>query len=101
MSRPLIAAYLNVGVYAAFQAWLGRGPQLQKMWDAWQAGDRKAATEAIPDAVVDELVVHGTPDECRRHIARYVANGVTVPVLAPLPFGIMPNDTLRLMAPGP
>jgi probable F420-dependent oxidoreductase len=99
MSRPLIAAYLNVGVYAAFQEWLGRGPRLQKMWDAWAAGDRKAATEAIPDSVVDELVVHGTPDQCREHIARYVANGVTVPVLAPLPFGILPTDALRLLAP--
>jgi probable F420-dependent oxidoreductase len=100
MSRPLIAAYMNVAVYAAFQQWLGRGPRLQQMWDAWSAGDRKAATEAIPDSVVDELVIHGTPDQCREHIARYVANGVTVPVLAPLPFGIMPTDAMRLLAPG-
>jgi probable F420-dependent oxidoreductase len=100
MSRPLIAAYLNVGVYAAFQQWLGRGPQLQQMWDAWAAGDRKEATAAIPDSVVDELVVHGTAGQCREHIARYVANGVTVPVLAPLPFGILPLDAMRLLAPG-
>jgi probable F420-dependent oxidoreductase len=44
-----IAAYLNVPVYAEFHRWLGRGPVLQPMWDAWQAGDRKAALAAIPD----------------------------------------------------
>lgn len=98
-SKMLIAAYLNVEVYALFQEWLGRGPKLQGMWDAWRAGDRKAAVEAIPDEVVDELVVHGSVEECRAHVARYVANGVTVPVLMPLPFGVSSRDAVRLMAP--
>ena len=35
------------------------------MWDAWKAGDRKAALAAIPDSVVDELIVHGSPSACR------------------------------------
>lgn len=100
MAKPLVAAYLNVGVYAAFQEWLGRGPALEPMWTAWRAGDRKAAVAAIPDSVVDELIVHGSPDECRSHLARYVANGVTTPVLMPLPFGIAPLEAMRLLAPG-
>ena len=53
VGRMGIAAYLNVQVYAAFHQWLGRGPLLKGMWDAWQAGDRKAAVAAIPDEVVD------------------------------------------------
>ena len=63
-----IAAYLNVPVYAEFHGWLGRGDVLQGMWDAWAAGDRKAALAAIPDEVVDELVVHGSPATCRARI---------------------------------
>jgi alkanesulfonate monooxygenase SsuD/methylene tetrahydromethanopterin reductase-like flavin-dependent oxidoreductase (luciferase family) len=51
------------------------------MWDAWEAGDRRAALAAVPDEVVDALVVHGGPEECRRHVERYRDNGVTVPVL--------------------
>jgi len=99
-AKMLIAAYLNVEVYALFHEWLGRGPALQPMWDAWSAGDRKGALEAIPDEVVDELVVHGTPEQCRAHVDRYVANGVTVPVLMPLPFGVSSREAVRLMAPG-
>jgi probable F420-dependent oxidoreductase len=99
MARPLIAAYLNVAVYAAFQEWLGRGESLAAMWSAWRAGDRKAATAAIADEVVDQLIVHGSPAACREHIARYVANGVTVPVLAPLPFGMTGLDAMRALAP--
>ncbi len=83
----MIAAYLNVGVYAAFHRWLGRGAELEPMWAAWQAGDRKGALAAIPDEVVDALVVHGSFDECRAHVGRYVANGVDIPVMAVIPLG--------------
>jgi probable F420-dependent oxidoreductase len=84
-ARFAIAAYLNVPVYAEFHRWLGRGPVLQPMWDAWAAGDRKAALAAIPDDVVDDLVVWGSPEQCRAKIDRYFANGVTTSSLALLP----------------
>jgi alkanesulfonate monooxygenase SsuD/methylene tetrahydromethanopterin reductase-like flavin-dependent oxidoreductase (luciferase family) len=99
MGRFALAAYLNVGVYAAFHQWLGRGPQLEPMWKAWQAGDRKAATAAIPDEVVDDLIVHGSPEACRAHIQRYVANGVTTTALAILPFGVDTRQAVRDLAP--
>ena len=82
IARRGAAAYLNVPVYAAFHEWLGRGDQLKGMWDAWKAGDRKAALEAIPDEIVDDLVIHGSPEECREHIERYREAGVTTPALA-------------------
>jgi alkanesulfonate monooxygenase SsuD/methylene tetrahydromethanopterin reductase-like flavin-dependent oxidoreductase (luciferase family) len=95
----MIAAYLNVPAYAAFQEWLGRGPALEGMWKAWQAGDRKAALAAIPDQVVDDLIVHGPPERCREMIGRYVSNGVTVPVLAPVPVGMSYHDAALKLAP--
>ena len=82
IGRRAVAAYLNVPVYAAFHEWVGREPLLKGMWDAWRAGDRKAALEAIPDRVVDDLIVHGSPEACREHIQRYVDNGVTTPAIA-------------------
>lgn len=99
-ARFAIAAYLNVPVYAAFHEWLGNGPLLQGMWDAWKAGDRKAALAAIPDELVDRLIIHGTPAECRAHIQRYVDNGVTTPALAVMPFGIDVAQAVRDLAPG-
>ena len=69
------------------------------MWDLWAAGDRKAALEAIPDALVDQLIVHGSPEECREHLARYVANGVTTPAIALLPFGYDQRQAIRDLAP--
>jgi len=97
--RSLITGYLTVPVYRAYQEWLGHGDALGAMWEAWDAGDRKAALAAVPDEVVDSVCVHGTPDQCRQAIEAYVANGVTTPVLAPLPVGLDPRDVLYSLAP--
>jgi probable F420-dependent oxidoreductase len=99
VGRRMIAAYLNVGVYAAFHRWLGRGPELEPMWSAWEAGDRKGAVAAIPDELVDALIVHGSFDECRAHVGRYVANGVDIPVMAVIPFGVSLEDAVAGLAP--
>ncbi|HQV57683.1 MAG TPA: LLM class F420-dependent oxidoreductase [Ilumatobacteraceae bacterium] len=81
-ARYAIAAYLNVPVYAEFHKWLGRSAVLQPMWDAWAAGDRKRALAEIPDEVVDDLIVHGSPAQCRATIQRYFDNGVTTSTIA-------------------
>ena len=82
-----MAAYLNVPVYRAFHEWCGRGEILAEHWAAWDAGDRKAALTKIPDSLVDDLIINGTPAECRAHIQRYVDNGVTTPALLIMGFG--------------
>jgi len=96
-----IAAYLNVPVYAQFHEWLGRGEQLTPMWDAWKAGDRKAALAAIPDEVVDDLIVHGSPEQCKARIQSYFDHGVTTSSLAIMPFDPELNhwDAVRSLAP--
>jgi probable F420-dependent oxidoreductase len=99
MGRFAIAAYLNVPVYAAFHEWLGRGDRLGDMWRLWKEGDRKGALAAIPDEVVDELIVWGRPEQCREHIQRYVDNGVSTPALALLPFGYDQRQAIRDLAP--
>jgi probable F420-dependent oxidoreductase len=101
MARPLIAAYLTVDVYRKFHEWLGRDEVLAPMWHAWQSGDRAGAAAAIPDEVVDALVVHGPPERCREHVQRYVDAGITTPVLALLPPADGPAlpDLVRALAP--
>jgi hypothetical protein len=70
------------------------------MWKAWKEGDRKAALAAIPDSLVDELIVHGSPEECREHVQRYVDAGVTTPALSIMRFGdVDPRQAIRDLAP--
>ncbi|MGH3238748.1 MAG: LLM class flavin-dependent oxidoreductase, partial [Spirillospora sp.] len=100
IGRWLIAAYMTVPVYRAYHEWLGRGEALRPMNEAWAAGDREKALEAIPDDVVDDLVVHGTPAECRARVREYVDNGLTTPILAIIPGGgLTPSEAVRALAP--
>jgi probable F420-dependent oxidoreductase len=99
LGRLLISSYLTVPVYAAFHEWLGRGEVLRPMHEAWAAGDRAGANAAIPDEVVDDLVVHGPVERCRERVAEYVEQGLTTPVIALLPTGDDPLDLVRRLAP--
>jgi alkanesulfonate monooxygenase SsuD/methylene tetrahydromethanopterin reductase-like flavin-dependent oxidoreductase (luciferase family) len=99
VGRFALAAYLTVPVYRAFHDWLGRAELMAPMQEAWAAGDRKAALAAIPDELVDDLVVHGAPAACRERIGEYVDNGITTPVLAVLPVGVDAVTAVRELAP--
>src|SRR4029450_7369957 len=85
LGRRALTAYLNVPVYRAFHEWLGRGGRLAPMWRAWAAGDRRAALAAVPDDVVDDLVVHGPPEACREWLQPYVGAWGGHPRPAPNP----------------
>ncbi|QUX30563.1 LLM class F420-dependent oxidoreductase [Nocardiopsis akebiae] len=99
IGRWAISAYLNVPVYRAFHEWLGR-EELTPMWKAWDEGDRRGALAAIPDSVVDELIVHGPAEYCRERIRAYADNGVTTPVVAPIgPPNADPAAVVRALAP--
>ena len=100
VGRYVIATYLNVPVYAAFHEWLGRGALLADMWAKWKNGDRQGAIAAIPDEVVDDLIVHGSPEACRAQIQRYVDNGVTTTALAIMGIGgVDVRQAVRDLAP--
>ena len=97
--RYTLAAYLNVPVYKAFHQWLGRGDLLGAHWERWDAGDRQGALGEIPESVIDDLIVHGSPDQCRERISEYMKNGITTPALAVMPFGgIDPYEAIRSLA---
>ena len=100
IGRWMIAAYMNVPVYQAFHQWLGRGEALRPMNEAWAAGDRKKALEVIPDEVVDDLIVHGSPEACRARVREYVENGLTTPILALVSGGNLSTaEAVRALAP--
>jgi probable F420-dependent oxidoreductase len=105
LGRLLISTYLTVPAYAAFHDWLGRGAALAPMHAAWAAGDRAGAAAAIPDEIVDELVLHGTAESCRAQVQSYADAGVKTPVIAllPTPEATDPAsliDVVRRLGPG-
>lgn len=96
----VVAAYLCRPPYGEFHDWLGRGPLLEPMREVWHRGDRESAVRMLPPEVLDEVVIHGSPDECRERIASYVERGVTIPVLAVMLPGEDPRPAIRALRPG-
>jgi probable F420-dependent oxidoreductase len=74
--RRHFTAYLNVPVYRAFQEWLGRTEALSPMWRAWARGDRKTALAAVPEHVMNELIIRGSMEDIRANVRRYLDAGV-------------------------
>jgi len=100
IGRRALTGYLTVPAYAAFHEWLGRGEALRPMQEAWLAGDRRGAGAAIPDDVVDDLVVHGDLATCRDRVEQYRQSGLDTPVIAILPTpGLDAADAVRGLAP--
>jgi probable F420-dependent oxidoreductase len=97
--RPSLAMYLNLPAYANLHRWAGRDAVLEPMWDAWAKGDRKAAIRSLPDAVVDDLVVHGAPEVCRARLAEYGALGATDVLVRLEPALGSAIESLRALAP--
>ena len=81
VARRAVAGYLTTPVYGGFHAWLGRGELLRPMQEAWDAGDRKAATELAPEELIEGIFVTGGVQSCLDQIEAYCRNGVTLPVL--------------------
>ncbi len=84
LAKWMFAAYGTVGVYAEFFRWLGWGEQIDPMVAAWQAGDRAEALELVPEDLVREIFLFGTPEEMRDRAQEFVAAGITTLVLTPI-----------------
>src|SRR6059036_1616633 len=105
--RRHVTAYLNVPVYCAFHEWLGRTASLGPMWEAWARGDRKAAVAAVPEQVMNDLILRGSIEEIRKAVIRYLDAGIDTAFLQlattesdPARRRQMTLDTLRGLAPG-
>jgi probable F420-dependent oxidoreductase len=104
--RRQVTAYLNVPVYRAYQEWLGRGPELAPMWQAWERGDRRGAVAAVPERVMHDLILRGSLPEIRAHVQRYLDAGVDTAFLQVSTLEADPGrrrqillDALRALAP--
>jgi alkanesulfonate monooxygenase SsuD/methylene tetrahydromethanopterin reductase-like flavin-dependent oxidoreductase (luciferase family) len=63
------------------------GPSLNGAREKALAGDRAGAAALVPQQVADGFVAHGGVDECLTRVAQYLAAGVDLPILFPVPAG--------------
>lgn len=78
----LITPYLAVPAYNNFIAAQGYDDVAGKLMTAWTSGDRDGAREAIPDELVDKLVLIGPADACKERLGSFRDAGLGTPILA-------------------
>ena len=86
-ARRDLFSYAVVDAYAANFRRAGFGDEVDAICEAHAAGDRDRAMAAVSDRMVDAIDVMGDAVTARRTVEEYVAGGVDVPVLMPLPWG--------------
>jgi probable F420-dependent oxidoreductase len=99
LARFMFSSYITVPVYTAFYRWLGYGEQIDPMVAAWESGDRKAAAEAAPWEVIEEMFLFGTPEQMKERLAAFVEGGVTLPILTPIVTPDRLGETIEALAP--
>jgi probable F420-dependent oxidoreductase len=84
VARFMFAAYATVPVYEAFFRGLGYGERIDPMVAAWREGDRKAAVAKVPEELVREIFVFGSPEAMKERLHAFAERGITTLVLTPI-----------------
>lgn len=94
--RPGVALYAGFFPrYNRLMAESGFPEAAQRIRDAWARGDQESATQAVPDALIDEMGVVGAPEYCRQRLDAYRESGIDLPIISPFSRG--PGGKERVM----
>lgn len=92
--RWLVNPYLAVPGYNRFIAAQGYEDVARVVATAWKNRDRKAGLAAIPDELIDALVIAGSVGECAERISAFREAGLDTPVLQFL-HPELPRDAIK------
>lgn len=80
--RRVLVGYSQANTYIQGFRHFGYGDVLDDIHSRLQAGDRAGAEAAIPESMLEELYIFGTPEECHDQLHRFIKAGVQHPILA-------------------
>jgi len=63
------------------------------MEQAWERGNRAAAMQAVPQAMIQALTIYGSAEVCRQRLQAYREAGLQLPIIAPFPIGAPVQET--------
>jgi F420-dependent oxidoreductase-like protein len=82
--RGLLSFYLGaMDYYARVFRRFGFAEEVDAVREAWGDGDREEAAARVPDDLLDEIAIGGTPEEGRERLREYRELGVDVPIIYP------------------
>jgi len=82
--RTAFAPYYATPVYNRFLAWAGFDDAADGINAGWAAKDRQKTAGAMSDALIDEIAVIGSAEECRERLQADMDTGIHTQIVAPL-----------------
>jgi len=82
--RQQFAPYYATPVYNRFLAWAGFEGAAETITEGWAQRDRAKTTGALDDALVDEIAIIGTAEECHERIREAAEGGIHTHIIASL-----------------
>ncbi|MBD3648103.1 MAG: LLM class flavin-dependent oxidoreductase [Pseudomonadales bacterium] len=80
--RMGFAPYYATSVYNKFLAWAGYEDVAKTIADGWKEKNRDKTTGALDDALIDDIAIIGTKEECHDRIREYADGGITTHIIS-------------------
>ena len=83
--KPFVLTILSRGYLDPFlEMWGLKAADITPARKAWLRGNTNLACKKVPDALIDGSAIYGTPNECKKRMARLRTSGVELPVIRPI-----------------
>ena len=87
-AKKTLAFYISVGkIYREFLAKNGFSNETKNIYDEYKKSGLKSNYELVPDSMLNELTIYGTPEEGRKKLNKFHDAGLNLPILQFNPIG--------------
>lgn len=86
--KKTLAFYISVGeIYRKFLAKNGFEKETENMFEEYKKTGLKSNHELIPESMLEQLCIYGTPDDCVKKLKKFYEAGVNLPIIQFNPIG--------------
>jgi len=81
-AKKTLAFYVSVGkIYREFLASNGFENETKNIFEEYEKNGLKSNHELVPESMVSELCIAGTPDECKTQLQQFRETGIDLPII--------------------
>jgi alkanesulfonate monooxygenase SsuD/methylene tetrahydromethanopterin reductase-like flavin-dependent oxidoreductase (luciferase family) len=98
-ARRNLSFYIAVGqIYSKFLASHGFEDEVNHIIDEYKKYGLENVHKLVPDRMLDSIVIAGTPEECRKRLAKFRETGISLPIIQFNPIGDTENSFKEVLA---
>jgi alkanesulfonate monooxygenase SsuD/methylene tetrahydromethanopterin reductase-like flavin-dependent oxidoreductase (luciferase family) len=96
-AKKTLAFYVSVGtIYREFLANNGFQNETKNIYEEYQKSGLKSNHELVPDSMLEQLAIYGTPDDCIKKLKKFKDAGLDLPIIQFNPIGDV-SESFELM----